>query len=90
MNPAPDFLKKDFELHANIWCDHEGRITRHLLKLVDHADNFVSYWKTCEDCYNSYERLKSLGVTKTHPRLPDRVPTAEWVFLVLHPEDVIA
>lgn len=85
----PEFLRKDFELYANVWCHHEGRINRHKLVLVKHDENHISYWKTCLSCQHEYETLRRLGVDKKHPIVADRMPTTEWVFLCLHSEDVI-
>lgn len=86
----PDFLQPNFTMHANVWCEKEGRINRHLLEIVKHDDNHISYWRTCCDCKHEYDTLKRLGVEKPNPRKADRMPTTEWVFLVLHPEDIIA
>lgn len=86
----PDFLQKKFVLHAPAWCEKEGRINRHEFEIVDHADGFISYWKICLDCQIAHAKLSALGVSKEHPRRADRMPVTEWVFLVLHPEDVVA
>lgn len=86
----PDFLAKDFVLHAPAWCEKEGRINRHELVIVEHLNGFVSYWKTCLDCQIAHAKLSALGVSMEHPKRADRMPVTEWVFLVLHPEDVIA
>jgi len=85
----PEFLRQGFTMHANVWCEAEGRINRHLIEIVNHDDNHVSYWKTCCDCKDAYDRLTRLGVDRENPRRADRMKTVEWVFLCLHPEDVI-
>ena len=77
-------------MHANVWCEREGRVNRHELQLVEHTNNHISYWKTCESCLHEYTALKPLGVEKPNPKKADRMPITEWVFLVLHPEDIIA
>lgn len=86
----PEFLEVGHSLYANVWCQAEGRINRHKLVLVKHDENHISYWKTCLDCQHEHDTLKRLGVDKPNPRIADRMPTTEWVFLNLHPSDVIA
>jgi len=86
----PDFLSEGFVMHANVWCEKEGRVNRHELQLVSHASNRISFWKTCLDCQVEFVTLKRLGVEKPDPKRADVMPVTEWVFLVLHPEDIIA
>lgn len=87
---TPEFLRPGFTMKANVWCTREGCINRHELELVKHEDNHIRYWKTCLDCQIRYAKLTKLGVPCADPRIPEVVSTTEWVFLCLHPEDIIA
>ena len=86
----PDFLTKGFCLSANVWCEKEKAITPHLLEVVSHDNNHINIWRTCKDCEVAHARLSKLGVTLDEPRKADRLPVTEYVFLCLHPEDIIA
>lgn len=87
---TPDFLTKGFCMSANIWCEREKAITPHLLEVVSHKDNVVNLWKTCKQCEIAHAKLLRLGVMTPEPRIADATPVAEYVFLVLHGEDIIA
>lgn len=88
MNKPPDFLTKGFVMPAPSWCETEQTITRHDLEIVSHDGHHISYWKTCHVCRDAHSKLSKLGVTGEDPKKADRMPTAEWVFLVLHPDCV--
>lgn len=87
---TPDFLSKKFRFPAHVWCEKEGSITLQDLELVEHNGTHVSFWKTCRDCATAHATLKKLGRPSADPQIADRMPTTEWVFLVMSPECVIA
>ncbi len=91
MQPPADFLTKGFPpFKAKMWCELEQDTTSHEVEFVANKDNRVSYYKTCVECKQAYDKLKRLGVDKPNPRKADVMPVTEYVFLLHRPEDVIA
>lgn len=91
MKPPANFLTKGFPpFTAKMWCEREQDTTSHEVEFVANTNNRVSYYKTCRGCKEAYDKLLGLGVDIEDPRKADVMPVTEYVFLVYHPEDVIA
>lgn len=91
MNPPPDFLTQGFPpFPRSLWCEREQNTTMHTIEFVANHNNRVSYYKTCCGCKEAYQKLMGLGVDIADPRRAEVMPVTEYVFLVLHSEDVIA
>lgn len=94
MKPPVNFLKKGCPpFKAKMWCELEQDTTTHEVEFVANKDNRVSYFKTCVECKQAYDKLTKLGVDKPNPRKADVMPVTEYVFLVYKDQvkaDVIA
>lgn len=89
MQNPPEFLRRGFSMAAAQYCQEEDDTTMHTIEFVAHTDNHVQYYRTCNGCKASYDKLLGLGVDMPNPRKADVCPLQEYVFLVLHPADVL-